>query len=153
MRTLYGVLVDVGLGTTAQADAVVAGDGTSIANYFLGEGLEPELTRDDVNDPLIHIDFYGREFSIYFYGCTDGTDCTSIQFFSGYRTDGAVRISQINQWNTEQRYAKAYLTETGAARIELDVFLGESGMNGDDFAGLLSRWVRQQADFETFIDW
>ena len=64
-----------------------------------------------------------------------------------------MHISQINQWNTEQRYAKAYLTETGAARIELDVSLGESGMNGDDFAGLLSRWLRQQADFEDFIDW
>ena len=93
MRILCGLLLGLVFAATAQAEAIVAKDGTSIANYFLGEGLEPELTRDDVDDPLIHIDFYGSEFSIYFYGCTDGRECTLIQFFSGYRTDGSVRIS------------------------------------------------------------
>jgi len=137
----------------AAAEQVVANDATSIANFFLNEGLKPRVERDSVGDPKIKINYYGTEFVIYYYGCTDGENCDSIQFFSGYRTEGSIRLSAVNEWNVSQRFGYAYISDTGNARIEHDVFLGDIGMDADDFAKLVNRWTRAVKGFESHIDW
>lgn len=137
----------------ASAEQVVAKDATSIANFFLGEGIEPTIEVDSVGDPKISVDFYGTDFVIYYYGCNDGADCDSIQLYSGYRTDGSVRLAAVNQWNADNRFGLAYVSDKGHARLELDVYLGNDGMSGDDFAKMISRWVRSVNEFETFIEW
>lgn len=135
------------------AQNIVATDATSIANFFLEEGIEPSVEEDNTGDPKINVDYYGTDFSIFYYGCEDGINCDSIQFFSGYRTDGGVRLSKVNEWNSNKRYAFAYVSKEGNARIEHDVFLGKYGMVPDDFAKLLSLWVRAQKEFEEHIEW
>jgi len=135
------------------AQQIVATDATSVAEFFRGEGVEPAVEKDNVGDPLINVDYYGSEFSIYFYGCVDGADCDTIQFFSGYKTNGSVRLSKINDWNTGNRYARAYNSEGGSARIEFDVYLGNAGVTSDDFASLVGVWVQAMKDFEEHIDW
>ena len=135
------------------AQNIVATDATSVANFFLEEGIEPSVEEDNTGDPKINVDYYGTDFSIFYYGCTNGQNCDSIQFFSGYRTDGGVRISKVNEWNANKRYAFAYISEEGNARIEHDVFLGSVGMDPNDFAKLLGLWVRAQKEFEEHIGW
>ncbi|MEE9427197.1 MAG: YbjN domain-containing protein [Paracoccaceae bacterium] len=135
------------------AQQIVATDGTSVAAFFEAEGVEPTIETDNVGDPKIEVDYYGSEFSIYYYGCDDGKNCDSIQFFSGYRTDGSVRLSKVNEWNADKRYGIAYISSTGSTRIEQDVYLGREGMNSDDFAKLVGIWVRTMKDFEEHIDW
>ena len=137
----------------AQAQNIVAKNATSIANFFDEEGVAFEVTTDDAGDPKIKVDYYGNDFSIYFYGCTDNTNCDAIQFFSGYQTDGGVRLSKVNEWNTENRFGRAYISEEGSARIEFDIYLGNDGMDPDDFAETLGIWSRIVQDFETLIDW
>jgi putative sensory transduction regulator len=99
------------------------------------------------------IRYYDTSFSIYFYGCNNGTGCTSIQYFSGYRTEGSVSASRLNEWNRDKRYARAYLSDSGAARIEYDVYLGADGMSQADFDQSFSLWTRSMGEFEEFIDW
>ncbi len=137
----------------SHAQQIVAIDATSIANFFLDEGIKPIIEEDNVGDPKITVDYYGSEFQIYYYGCDEGRDCDSIQFFSGYRTEGGVRLSKVNEWNANKRYAFAYISEGGSARIEHDVYLGKEGLSSDDFAKLISIWVRSMDDFEEHIDW
>lgn len=60
---------------------------------------------------------------------------------------------KINEWNTENRFGRAYISDEGAARVELDVYLGDTGMNPDDFAELLGYWSRIVQEFEEFINW
>jgi hypothetical protein len=136
-----------------QAESIVAGDGKSIANFFENEGASVELSEDNVGDPFLEVEHYGTDFSIYFYGCTGGTDCDSIQFFSGYRTEGAVRIVKANEWNADNQYSRAYISDSGSARIEHDVYLGRNGMHPDDFATLVSKWASRLREFDEFIDW
>ena len=152
LRTL-SLVAALALPGVATAQNIIAGDGTRIANYFLNEGFAPELTTDSVGDPLINVDFYGTDMSVYFYGCDEGARCSSIQFYSGYSVNGAVRLAQINEWNTENRYAKAYISESGSARIEYDIYLGNTGLTEADFAKALSSWVQLQKQFEAVIDW
>ncbi|UWQ83746.1 YbjN domain-containing protein [Leisingera caerulea] len=137
----------------AAAQNVVATTGDSVADFFKDEGATVELTTDSVGDPNVKVEYYGNDFSVYYYGCDNNTNCNAIQFFSGYQTDGSVRLAKINEWNNENRFARGYISEEGSARIEMDVFLGDDGMSPDDFAQAVSLWTRAMQDFETFIDW
>ncbi|WP_259971523.1 YbjN domain-containing protein [Leisingera caerulea] len=137
----------------AAAQNVVATTGDSVADFFKDEGATVELTTDSVGDPNVKVEYYGNDFSVYYYGCDNNTNCNAIQFFSGYQTDGSVRLAKINEWNNENRFARGYISEEGSARIEIDVFLGDDGMSPDDFAQAVSLWTRAMQDFETFIDW
>ncbi|KIC35038.1 YbjN domain-containing protein [Leisingera sp. ANG-M7] len=137
----------------AMASNVVAKTGESVANFFKDEGAKVEVTTDSVGDPNLKVEYYGNDFSVYYYGCSDNTNCEAIQFFSGYQTDGSVRLSKINEWNTNNRFARAYVSEEGSARIEMDVLLGDDGMTPDDFADAVGLWNRAMQDFEEFIDW
>lgn len=137
----------------AQAENLVAKNARSLERFFENEGADVETTVDNVGDPKLEITYYGNEFSIYYYGCDDNTNCDAIQFFSGYKTDGSVRLSKINTWNAENRYARAYVSESGSARIEMDVYLGDDGVSADDFASMVSLWSRSMNEFEDLIDW
>ena len=147
------IAASLSVAAPALAGNLVASDPDGIRNYLMEEGIPAKLTEDNVGDPLIEVRYFGTEFSIYFYGCTANQDCTSIQYFSGYATDWAIPLEAINSWNTNQRFARAYLSEEGAARIEYDVFLGEDGMTTQDFDTALSIWTRNLSEFEDFIDW
>lgn len=136
-----------------QAEQVIGKDPESLAKFFDAEELEYTLGTDDVGDPKIKVEYYGTSVPIYFYGCRDNVRCTEIQLFSGYKTEGSVRMSKINEWNANNRFARAYISEGGSARIEHDIFLGSDGMSGDDFAGMMGLWVTKVQEFEEFIDW
>lgn len=141
------------LPASAHAYEIVASSSDSIARFFRDEGASVEVTEDNVGDPKLRVEYYGTDFVVYFYGCEDNRNCDSVQFFSGYQTEGAVRIARANEWNAENRFSRAYISDSGSARIEHDVFLGRNGMTADDFASLVSRWTGQVNDFEAFIDW
>ncbi|APG45757.1 YbjN domain-containing protein [Phaeobacter porticola] len=143
----------IALPDLGQADNILAKDATTLSKFFEAEGVDFEVTTDDVGDPKLKVDYYGNDFSIYFYGCENNKNCDAIQFFSGYQTEGSVRLVKINEWNTENRFGRAYVSEEGSARVEQDVYLGNTGMNPDDFAELLGTWSRVVSEFEAFIDW
>lgn len=154
LYTLFGAaaLACAASGALAQ-DRIVAKDPGLILAYFEGEGYPSTLETDGQGDPLIQVKYFGTSFSVYFWGCEDNTDCQSIQFYSGYRTEGSVDLEMINMWNTDFRYARGYLTEEGATRIEYDVYLGEDGVTRSDFDGIVETWSRGLRRFEEYIDW
>jgi hypothetical protein len=139
------------LAAPAHAD-IIAGDGGPIIAWYVGEGADVRKSIDDYGDPLLDITHFGRAFQIYFYGCDDGRNCGSIQFFSGYQTTGGVRQADINDWNAGRRYLRAYLSDEGSARIEYDIHLGNGGLSQDDFAEVTAIWLRGMDDFEEHID-
>ncbi|MGR3760820.1 YbjN domain-containing protein [Roseobacteraceae bacterium NS-SX3] len=137
----------------ANAENIVATTPASVAKFFEDEGAGVEALTDNVGDPKLNIEYYGNEFTVYYYGCDNNTNCDAVQFFSGYQTDGGVRLAKINQWNAENRFTRAYVSEEGAARIEMDVFMGKDGVSADDFARMTGIWARSMNDFEEVIGW
>jgi hypothetical protein len=136
-----------------QAEQITAKDPESIARFFSDEGLEVTLKTDSAGDPKINVDYYGTSVPIYFYGCRNNNNCTEIQLFSGYKTEGGVRLTRVNEWNAQNRFSRAYISDSGSTRIEHDVYLGRSGLSADDFAALMGVWVTTVLEFEEFIDW
>ena len=141
------------LPSLASAQNMLASDPDTIVNFFVEEGADVERTVDNAGDPKLRIEYYGTDFVLYFYGCSDNVNCKSVQFFSGYKTNGSVRKGKINDWNADNRYARGYISEGGSARIEHDLYLGSAGMHPDDFAAVVGKWTGAQGEFETFIDW
>jgi hypothetical protein len=91
------------------------------------------LTTDSEGDPKIVGTIDGTRYSILFYGCSNGTDCDDIQFtaaWGGYR----VPMRDINAWNRDMRYGKAYLDDENDPVLEMTVNIdyGVSKRNLDD---------------------
>lgn len=137
----------------ALSENIKASNPDGMMAFLNDEGIAASLGVDDYGDPNIEIRYYGTNFSIYFYECTNGARCQAIQFYSGYRTEGSWPQHRANQWNTERRYTRAYITDEGSSRLEFDIFLGRDGMSARDFSDVFSTWTSSLSDFETEIDW
>lgn len=148
---VLGTVVLLALTDVVQAQTVHAGDPQSIVAALQSAGYKAELTKDDSGDPLVSSASSGTEFSVYFFGCEKGRDCTSVQFYAGYKTDKPLPFELINEWNASKRFAKVYISKTGGGRIELDVNLDPGGISRALFVDTLDVWVRAMAAFETHI--
>ncbi|MGR3621912.1 YbjN domain-containing protein [Pseudophaeobacter sp.] len=135
-----------------QAETLTARSASSIQNFFLDEGAGVELLEDNVGDPQLDVNYYGSEFTIFYYGCDNNTNCDSIQFYSGYATDGRVRLKTVNDFNEEKRWVRAYVGDDGSTKLEMDVYFGDDGLGADDFATTVALWSRRMGDFEDVID-
>lgn len=124
-----------------------------IFRYLQNESFVVRIGEDSVGDPKVSVRYYGTSFDILFYGCIKNLECSSIQFFSGYQMDSGFSLQQANDWNKENRFARAYSTDDGAAVIDYDVYLDGEGMSEADFGEVLSVWTRILADFEGMIGW
>ncbi|MEL7345305.1 MAG: YbjN domain-containing protein [Pseudomonadota bacterium] len=135
------------------AENVVATNPSGVLAWFQAEGIPAKLEEDSVGDPLVTVRYFDSDFDVYFYGCQQHAACTSLQFFSGYRVDGAVTLETANEWNSGRLFSRAYITEEGSARLEYDVFTGVDGVSAEDFDDIVSLWTSAQSDFEDLIDW
>lgn len=143
-------LVALAIGGAAQAEAVSATNPQSVATAMQNAGYKATLTKDNTGDPLINSSSGGSNFSVFFFGCTKNVDCRTIQFFAGY-TDRKPTLSQMNDWNSKKRFARGYIADSGAARVEMDVDLDDGGMSTKLFEDNLEFWVSIMAAFEKHI--
>lgn len=137
--------------SAATAQNVTAGNPQSIMDYYFDTGMPARLGRDSVDDPMITVRHNGSEYTIFFYGCTGGTDCDSVQFYSYYDTGNSISIDMMNDWNTDHRYSRAYVDGSGTTKLEYDVYMGMDGMSEMDFARVVDLWVIEFEGFEQTI--
>ncbi len=57
----------------------------------------------------------------------------------------------MNTWNTENRFGRAYVTDEGGARVEMDVDLDDGGISALLFQDNLEFWVLTMSKFEEYI--
>jgi Putative bacterial sensory transduction regulator len=150
VRTLATMVCGLVFATTAQAQTVSAQNPQSIVSALQNAGYKAELTKDGTGDPLIRSSSSGSSFAIFFFGCTKNVDCRTVQFFAGY-SDKKPTLAQMNDWNSKKRFGRAYLSDTGAARVEMDVDLDDGGMSAKLFEDNLEFWVVIMSDFEKHI--
>jgi len=138
--------------TAAHPQPVDATDPARIAALIQAEGYKAALTEDSVGDPLIESAAQGVDFSVFFYECTQNADCGAIQFYAGFDLSEAYPIAQINQWNTENRYLRAYLDDEDDPRIEMDMKL-RGGITDENFRAALDAWTSSLGGFLIHIGW
>lgn len=137
----------------ALAENLMANSPEGIARAMQDFGYRAELTTDSQGDPLIKSAAGGANFSVYFYGCTGGRHCQSIQFSAGFDLENGTTLEVVNDWNARKRFAKSYLDDEQDPYLELDVNLSYSGVTEKNFADTLETWEKLLAEFKTHIDW
>jgi ABC-type proline/glycine betaine transport system substrate-binding protein len=111
-----------------------AGSGVSaavISKVLKAMGYTAKINSDESGDPRVKTTVDGFKWDIFFYDCGTGAleerGCASFQFYSGYTVPQGFSMQIINKWNTEKRYAKAYMQvladKSNNARIEVDVLV------------------------------
>jgi Putative bacterial sensory transduction regulator len=130
-------------------DLLKATDVEELVNISKGFGSS-SLTKDDGGDPLIKNRTDGIAWSIYFYGCTNGADCSSIQMSTGFEMKTKPTLDKINNWNFTKRWAKARLDKESDPVISLDINM-RSGIPRANLESTITVWIDSMKEFATFI--
>lgn len=119
-------------GPVAAQDLITAENPGKILEIARGFG-SAELETDEDGAPMIRGRMDGQQYSVFFFGCQNGSDCTTIQFWT-WVTAPADPLGATNRWNRDFRFGKAYIDSVGDIVIEWDVNLwgGVSPSNLDD---------------------
>ncbi|PTD95170.1 YbjN domain-containing protein [Pseudothauera lacus] len=114
-------------------DLIDATDPARILNIARGFG-SADLEKDSQGDPKITGRIEGTRYTIFFYGCTNNTDCDDIQFYAAWNGNNKFTQAQMNEWNRTKRYGKAYLDRDNDPVLEMVVNIdyGVSRRNIED---------------------
>jgi len=109
------------------------------------------LGTDGVGDPMITSKVAGTTYQIFFYNCTNHTNCATVQFHSGYHLPKPVTLDQINHWNSSERFGRAYLDKVNDPILEMDVDLDDGGVAPLLFIDNIEFWASVLPKFEQLI--
>ena len=135
----------------AVAENVRPQDPGSVVRALIGGGYEATLGKDGVGDPMITSKVAGTTYQIFFYNCTNHLNCATVQFHSGYHLQKPVTLDQINQWNSSQRFGRAYLDKVSDPILEMDVDLDDGGVAPLLFIDNIEFWASVVPKFEQLI--
>ena len=133
------------------AGLVRAQDPSSVVRALVGGGYSAKLGVDKVGDPMITSGVSGTTFQIFFYNCTNHTQCATVQFHSGYDFETAPSLDTINEWNRSQRFGRAYLDKENDPILEMDVDLDDGGLSPLLFIDNVEFWASILGKFEQHI--
>ncbi len=133
---------------------VLASDPQAILKRMQDYGYPATLTTDNQGDPKIETRVSDTKFAIYFYGCDNNHEnCTAIQFGAGYDLPVGISALKINEWNRDQRFAKAYIDDELDPFLEMDVNARFDGIGEKNFEDMVEIWRKQVERFEDYIGW
>jgi hypothetical protein len=132
-------------------DLIDATDPQSVADaLWLYDGVE--VLKDDNGNPKIEVNDASGVFTVFFHGCTDGKDCTYVEFATGWDMKSGVQASVIEKWNQTKLWGVAFRDEHNDPHLSMTVNL-RHGVTADNFDDTLDWWDSTTADFEKFIGW
>lgn len=151
-RLFCSLALCVWAASPALSQNIHADDPASMTEVLQSFGYRAQLSKDSGGDPKISSSSGGAEFSIFFYGCTNGTNCDAISFSSAFDLDPGSNTDLMNEWNRKKRYTKAYLDDEQDPVIDMDIYLGDGGISIDNFRTWVETWERGVGDFKSHID-
>lgn len=145
--TLATAILLLSMTANAQAQSLITGGDTdAILNAARGIG-SANLTTQSNGDPQITGKVDGITYQIYFRNCTNNTNCEDLNFYLGF-LDLKPTLEQINDWNYNKRFSRAYLDQDQDACVEMDIDLvaGVTAEYLDSQFGIWNMVVTQFSD-------
>jgi len=136
----------------AGAQTVNASDPDSIVAALQRLGYAARLERTNSGAPVIRSGARGVNFSVFFYGCTDNSNCRDINFSAGFTTLEPRTLKLMNDWNGARIIGKANIDDEGNPYIRHFV-AGVIDLPPAAFDRTVTRWDTTLGDFLTHIDW
>ena len=151
-KAVTAAILMLGLAGAASAAELNARNPIQLAEYLRDKGYRAQLGTDSYGDPKIDTATAGANYTIYFYGCSNNTDCQDLQLRAGFDLTGELSLESVNSWNREKTVGRVYVDDEGDPFIEM--FLpGVIDWPEASMDRVLQRWESAMGDFLDFIDW
>jgi hypothetical protein len=138
------------IGGAASAQQVTAADPQSIIAALQSGGYKAVLGKDGSGDPRIESAASGAKFVVTFYGCTKNAACKTVTLYAGW-SGGKATPEQINEWNKNRRFSRAYIDKDGDPVIEFDIDLDDGGMSQALFIDNVQFWESAIGGFKKHL--
>ncbi len=121
---------------------VCAADPPTLIRVLEAGGYKAQWLRSRITEnPMISSAANGYAFDIYFYGCAQHADCTSISFSTTFRKSATSSAELANDWNRRNRFGQmVYDPDSGMMSLAYDVTT-KGGLTAANFADVLDWWV------------
>jgi Putative bacterial sensory transduction regulator len=102
------------------------------------------------DQPYIESTANGGSFSVQFYGCKLGRDCTSLDFYAWYEKNPTYTPDFANRWNSKKRFVSALIDDDG--NLVLNQYVSTIGKTTyANFVDDIDWWLRMNGEMDTFI--
>jgi hypothetical protein len=135
----------------AAQESFSAADPEGLAAAFIEMGYQAEVRKDGTGDPIIYSRANGGTFQIEFYGCTENQQCKTLRFFVGYDLSDGTTLDRINEWNSAQRFASAFVDAENDPFLQMDVNT-EGGISRRALQTSMEAWQALKRQFEGHIN-
>lgn len=138
--------------SVARADLLPDGGVTAdeVASALKAKGYRAEIQTGDDGDPVILSGAEGSNFRVFFYTCRKGPRCAAIQFMAAFDLEKGMSLGDINAWNRDKRFGRAYLDNEMDPFIEMDVDF-EHGATSEAVANAIDTWVAVLPAFREYV--
>jgi hypothetical protein len=138
-----------GLAVPAQAQMVSARDPQSLVAALQAKGFQAELGTTG-GEPSISSGAGGVKFKIYFENCTAGKACTTVTFATGF-TDIDSTPARLNEWNSKNRFTRAFIDKENDPVLAMDLDLDHQGISRANFGEYLDIWSSAASKYLAFL--
>jgi Putative bacterial sensory transduction regulator len=151
MRIGFAILAAAAalLSGPAAAQMVSAKDPQTLVAALQAKGFQAELGTT-AGEPSINSGAGGLKFKIFFENCTGGKACTTVTFFTGF-TDVEATLAKVNEWNSRNRFTRAYIDKENDPVLAMDVDLDHQGMARVNFGEYLDIWSSLAPKYLAFL--
>ena len=148
---ILGGILAMGLAAPALAAGSDLLDGSNVDEILkLAKGYgDASLETQSNGDPKIKGVMDDVSYSIYFMNCIDNEDCEDLNFYAGF-LDLKPKQEDINSWNRDKRFGKAYIDTDGDAVVEMDLNL-EHGVSSDNLKADIDVWKLVLGEYTDYI--
>lgn len=142
----------------AERDSVIASrkpiyyrlDVETIEQVLRRMGLDFETSEDDDGDPKFEFKLATYNVVIYTYSCEEA-GCANLRIYASFSLNVPPSVETINEWNRTRRYATAWLSEEGKARVDNNLVI-QGGVTLDAVEDFIINFRDRLSEFATHID-
>ena len=97
-----------------------------VATWLEGEGYTVKIVTGESGNRHILTNTQGSPLNIFFGDCK-GERCASLELAAGFSTGGKFDVSQINAWNYDNRWCRAYYDDVRNPWLRMNIDLSPGG--------------------------
>ena len=159
-RTSLAALAALVSLTSAQARAadcpaalICASNPAGIVSSLQAQGYKAGLGKSEsTGNPKISSGAAGYDYTIFFYGCEKGAECTSLGFSITFADDGGNSVGLANEWNKDKRFSAMSYDESDKTLMMTYDVTTIGGLNQVNFADTVDWWQTMLGQARTFFD-
>ncbi|MFC3594341.1 YbjN domain-containing protein [Novosphingobium piscinae] len=148
-----GLAAPVAAATDCPTALICAANPRGIVDSLQAQGFKAVLGKsDNTGNPKITSSASGYAYTIFFYGCDKGANCTSLGFSVNFEDDGANSLALANEWNKDKRFSAMSFDESDKSLMLTYDVTTIGGLTQVNFADVVDWWQTMLGQARTFFD-